>query len=122
MREYATDAPDEGQQGYSNVYGKITARTGRLGVGLDNKIATRIHTKVKNLERYNNWLGKVPGAQRDDYVKLLEIVGTSKIKGLLDYVKKYGAGGLPAIALVALSPHLRDESPGNKPGRSEDRI
>ena len=76
----------------------------------------------KNLERYNNWLGKVSGAQRDDYVKLLNIVGTSKIKGLLDYVKKYGAGGLPAIALVALSPSLRDESPGNKPGQSEDRI
>ena len=76
----------------------------------------------KNLERYNNWIGKVPGAQRDDYVKLLDIVGTSKIKGLLDYVKKYGSGGLPAIALVALSPHLRGESAGNKPGGSEERI
>ena len=76
----------------------------------------------KNLERYNNWIGKVPGAQRDDYVKLLEIVGNSKIKGLLDYFKKDGAGGLPAIALAALSPHLRGESLGNKHGQSEERI
>ena len=76
----------------------------------------------KNLERYKRWLGKLGDQQRADYVKLLEIVGTSKIKGLLDYVGKYGAGGLPAIAAAAPSPNLRDESAGNKPGQSEERI
>ena len=76
----------------------------------------------KNLERYNNWIGKVPGAQRADYVKLLEIVGTSKIKGLLDYFKKDGAGGLPAIALAALSPHLRDEGAGTGSESTAGRI
>ena len=76
----------------------------------------------KNLERYNRWLGKLGDQQRDDYVKLLEIVGSSKIKGLLDYVKKYGAGGLPAIALAALSPGLRDEGAGTGSESTAGRI
>ena len=75
----------------------------------------------KNLARYQKWLGKLGDKQRDDYVKLLEIVGKDKLKGLVNYVKKYGAAGLPAIAAVAISSSLRDVRSGRKSGLGEDR-
>jgi len=40
--------------------------------------------------------------QRKDYVKLLSIVGKSKMRGLKTYVDKYGSTGLPAVALMGL--------------------
>lgn len=75
----------------------------------------------KNLARYNKWLAKLGGTQRADYVKLLDIVGKDKLKGLIEYVKKYGAVGLPAIAGVALSSSLRDVHPRKNSQSTEGR-
>jgi hypothetical protein len=55
-----------------------------------------------NLDRYHRWSKKLGETERDDYVKLLNIVGEKKLRGLVDHVSKYGSAGLPAVALLAL--------------------
>jgi len=55
-----------------------------------------------NLTRYRKWSKTLGEKQRKDYVKLLSIVGKSKMRGLKTYVDKYGSAGLPAVALMGL--------------------
>lgn len=88
---------------------------------LINSKGVQIKAK-KNLERFEKWEKKLGGAQREDYKKLLRIVGDTKLKGLIDYVKKYGPAGLPAIAVAALSNDLLDVTHQKNASESEDRI
>lgn len=62
-----------------------------------------------NLARLDKWQATLGDTQRDDYKRLLSIVGDKKLSGLEDYVKKYGYAGLPAVALAAVLPGLEDE-------------
>ena len=88
---------------------------------LVNSKGVQIKAK-KNLERLEKWQKKLGGAQREDYKKLLRIVGDTKLKGLIEYVKKYGPVGLPAIAVAALSKDLLDVTHQKNASGSEDRI
>jgi len=55
-----------------------------------------------NLDRYHKWSKKLGETERADYTKLLNLVGETKLRGLLDHVRKYGSAGLPAVSLLAL--------------------
>ena len=66
-----------------------------------------------NLARLDRWENKLGKSQRQDYRKLLNLVGDKKLKGLRDYVKKYGATGLPAIAALGVF--------GASAGRQDER-
>jgi len=89
---------DEVKQAAPDAYEKILDST---GIQLKSQA---------NLKRYNKWSATLGEAQRADYVKLLNIVGEKKLRGLRDYVSKYGSAGLPAVSLLALG--LGQELPG----------
>lgn len=65
--------------------------------------STGVQIKAKdNLARLDRWEKTLGKSQRSDYRKLLELVGDRKLRGLRDYVKKYGPAGLPAIAALGV--------------------
>jgi len=69
----------------------------------------------KNLARLNKWEAKLGDSQRSDYRRLLELVGSKKLSGLNNYVKKYGPAGLPAIAMFGIFGDQQGQSEGSYP-------
>lgn len=85
----------------------------QLADNLLNSTAPQIKAK-QNLARLDKWQAQLGGEQRDDYRRLLQIVGKERLAGLRSYVKKYGPAGLPAIAMLGI---FGDEMGG--PGQSD---